>query len=142
MNLKEFQGKVFKIEQDLGLCEAEIKGVRFWDVSRFFVCTDVFYHLFGYGKAHSQRINKLQKIKTILSLPYSFLFKNPFFIGEVDLLFFGHSRRKKKKNGKYFDIYTDYFVDSSKFSSATIESFFQQKHLKPAQTENLFYEEF
>ena len=65
--------------------------------------------------------------------------RNPFFTNKKDIVILNSPRRKLKENGKWWDIYTDYFIEEMRFSSVSIEEDYLSKHFKPAQTKNLKY---
>jgi hypothetical protein len=69
------------------------------------------------------------------------LFRNPYAVGEHDILFFGHQRRKLQKDGYWWDIYCDPIYERGGLDYVHFESPNHLSHRTPAKTEKLRYRE-
>lgn len=113
MALKELCEKLWQFETEFELLDLEIKGVRFWELIRFKVFSELSMQLCGYGQSHTSKNTILDKMLASFSLLRNSTSKNPFSGKyEVDFLVYDHPR-KVKVEGNNIDIYTNEFIKSS-----------------------------
>lgn len=139
--LKKFE----KIEKELNLDRSLIQGVPWWDMVRYPLYEQLLSSLklkeesnFSNKKAFVRSLYFFFKlIKNFLQI---FTRKSPIWIKKNKYIIWGHPRRKFE-NGLYTDIYSDPFIDlfSDQNEFAVIEKEFDNFHLSPAKTKNLFY---
>ncbi|SIR05153.1 hypothetical protein SAMN05920897_1303 [Alkalispirochaeta americana] len=73
-----------------------------------------------------------------------YIFGNPIWaiFRRRKYAFWGHPRRKLEKDGLYWDIYTDLIIDRlGQDNCVSIERDWHGRHLTPAVTQNLFYQD-
>jgi hypothetical protein len=136
-DFKKFQ----EMEDDLGLFEASIQGVIFWERIRFQVHAAVGRRELGKSKSESSAQTGKSKLKRFMSSIFKFR-KNPLLSGKSDLLFVCTSRRLREADGFYWDIYTDPIIRELESESIALESHFENKHYTPARTKKLLYLDF
>lgn len=144
MTLKDVYQNLLKIEDDLDLFSYHIDGVYPWERIRFNVFANILFEVGLYEKRKTSKnlssLNIYNKIKIYNVLLFDSIFHNPFFIKNIDFIFWGHQRRKIMDDGYYWDIYTDPIIPIlDNYKSATIESYENWAHYKPAKTRNLYY---
>lgn len=144
MTIKDIYQKILQIEDELNLFSYRIDGVYVWERIRSNVFLNILYEAGLYEKRKTSKnlssLNLYNKMKTYNVLLFDSIFHNPFFINNVDVIFFGHSRRKMMNDGYYWDIYTDPIIPIlGSYKTATIESYETLSHFKPAKTRNLYY---
>lgn len=131
----------FDMEDQLNLLDRKIDGTYFWERIRHGTHRQILNSLGLIGQAHSStkdvfyfpRLNMAkQAIKNIFR-------KNPFLVSRRDLLFYGVSRRKKRDDGFWWDIYVDFLLEVLESGYIYYEHPYRGRHLSPAKTENLRY---
>tara|TARA_R110002110_G_scaffold2830_1_gene14160 strand:+ start:90992 stop:92347 length:1356 start_codon:yes stop_codon:yes gene_type:complete len=133
------------MEEELKLLNKEIEGVFFWELIRFKVHRDILQEKniikSGHEKPKNNYINKLRSFNKTIG--WIFL-KNPFLSKEVDLLFWGHPRRKKSDGGFFWDNHTDPIINSLKneFRCLLLEPTYLGAHFIPPVTTNIRYTDF
>ena len=126
-----------KIELGQKLFDFSIGGEYVWDYLRSIVFNNIAKEigLLDRGISRFRDIHGLTDKAYLNILRYS-LTENPFFIGgEKDLLVFGHPRRRLLEDGRYWDVYTDTFIEDLRMEYLTLEGDYQGGHLRPAKTD-------
>jgi len=144
MTIKDIYQKILKIEDELNLFSYRIDGVNLWERIRFDVFLNILFEVGLYEETKTSKnlsfLNLYNKIIIYNTFLFDSIFHNPFFINNVDFIFFGHQRRKLMDDGYYWDIYTDPIIPIlGSYKTATIESYENLSHFKPAKTRNLYY---
>ncbi len=125
-----------KLEEDLGLFEREIDGVRFWERVRASFILGAYRLALGNAIGGGEAIPIIDRIRFILSSLFGFR-RNPLSSGSRDILFICSPRRLLKNDGKWWDIYTDFIMDELDLSIAAIEDNIHLGHRRPAKTTDL-----
>ncbi|MHA1638177.1 MAG: hypothetical protein ACTSUB_09215 [Candidatus Thorarchaeota archaeon] len=133
--------KFQEMEDDLGLFQASIQGVIFWERVRFQVHAAVGRRELGKSKSESSAKTGRSKLKRLISSIFRFR-KNPLFSRKSDILFVCTSRRLRETDGHYWDIYTDPIIRELEPKPIALETHFENKHYTPARTERLLYLDF
>lgn len=143
MKIKELCKKFFEFEEENSLFDWRIQDVHIWELIRFEVFASIVQELGLYGQAHTLASRTLKdKIKIFSSSMNNFIFKNPFLAPKNKIVFIGHPRRKLLNDNKYWDIYSDFFVDELQEDAVLFEPYYLDSHLKPAKTEDIYYLDF
>lgn len=122
-------------EEKNKLFKKEINDCHFWDRFRFDIYRRLLKRKNVIDEPHSNpSTSYLDIIKGFIR---GFFHKNPFLVGEKDLVFEGHPRRKKMEDGLWWDIYCDHVIEGMEYDYAYIEPIYQKKHKKPAKTDTL-----
>jgi len=145
MTIKDVYQKFLKIEDDLDLFLYRIDGVYVWERIRFQIFQKILIEIGLYDVPHTVKKFQSQKLYEKFRVAWTVLkdsvFHNPFLAKDVNFIFFGHPRRKMMPDGYYWDIYTDFLVNSlKKNNSITIETYYSLDHLRPAKTPSLYYD--
>ncbi len=138
---KRISEKFFKMEEDLGLLDHVIGGTYFWERLRYDVHQKLLGTLGVTEQAHSRLENNFfDKLNFVLRSTRNVFKNNPFSVNEHGLLFYGHPRRKKRKDGKWWDIYCDPVIEALDYDDYIyFEDPYLGKHLEPARTTNIKY---
>jgi len=141
MDSTTLREKFLKLEEDLDLFNIKINEVYFWERIRFQIYRKIATSLGISGQAHTKpRWSFFHKVFFCLRTFYYILNKNPFFSKKVDILFYGHPRRKLLEDGKWWDIYCDPIIEQINESDYIyFESHYLNSHLRPAKTKNIKY---
>lgn len=135
---------VIEYEQQQGFFDVEIRGIPIWERLRNSIPGKIKQNQNLIKKAHrhppsnidSKWINYSTQLKrAVLNAPHYM----PFTFDEHEVLFWGHSRRKKQSDGYWWDIYTDPLQEQSDFDYIQFEKASGDQHRRPAKTDNLFY---
>lgn len=135
---------IYEIEKKYDLLNKKINNTFFWEKIRISVQSIILRKLSLIEKPHYKAKEKpfdrlIINFKGLLN----FFSKNPFFAGKFDILIFGSPRRIKLEDGKFYDIYTDYFYEEikNKYKIIYLEPpyFIGNTHFKPARTEKIYY---
>ncbi|MHA1853432.1 MAG: hypothetical protein ACTSUF_07960 [Candidatus Heimdallarchaeaceae archaeon] len=143
LSLKTLYNAFLEMEETFDLFSKEINGVLFWERIRFnifqIIAKAVLYKTIPERDSLSSKVkNYLLKVKNYL-VTLVRIDRNPFFVKQKDIIFFTNSRRKLGDNNKWWDLYTDYFVDLLPYSSFNLEKDFEFRYYAPTQTKNVRY---
>jgi len=121
------------------LFEFHLDGIPIWERVRHQVFREI-KRQNGAGEAHSG-INQTPRnyIKRAWLYLKSIVNKNPFFSREREYLFIGHPRRKKRRDGNWWDIYCDPIHRRSNFDYIHLEPHHLLEHRQPSLTKNIRY---
>lgn len=121
--------EILKREEKYHLCEKQIDGFQFWQYERFYIYKNM---------RTPDKPFKKPKIKKWKLLKYYITHRGQVRRGtQIDICFLAHPRRCLKEE-KYECIYTDEIA--KKFPhSVTLERFYEEDHLEPAQSPNMVY---
>lgn len=121
--------EILKREEKYHLCEKQINGFHFWQYERFNIYIDM---------RTPDKLLKKPKTKKWRALKYYITHGRQVGKGtQIDICFLAHPRRCLR-DGKYECIYTDEIA--KKFPhSVTLERFYEEGHLEPAQSPNMVY---
>lgn len=125
--------KFLAIELKYNLNRLNVKGVDYWNHSRFDIWTNyICQESLSLGKSNGNySINIVSYIKRL-----KYMITKPYRVDNCEILFLNHPRRIK--NGCYYDC--PYTEDLNKlYNSVTIEDEFHQMHFTPTNTPNLMY---
>ncbi len=147
ISIKEAFEKYTQFEERLSLFDLKVDEVLFWERIRFHVFKNIFTtKLMQEDKEEiiSHQFPKRKIRNYVLKADYLFksifqLKKNPLLSKNSDILILSSSRRKKLSDGKWWDVFTDYFIEELEYSSVSIEGPFGFQYLKPAKTRNLLH---
>lgn len=147
-NLTNLYEVFIQLEEDMNIFNLKVQDMILWERIRF----KVFKELFLKKAIHAQDEDDVsysfiekRKLKNYYLKSKNFLRaifqlnRNPFLTKKKDILFISSPRRKLKQNGKWWDIYTDYFVEELGHSYVSMEDDFKLQIFTPPQTKNLRY---
>ncbi|WP_320045965.1 hypothetical protein [uncultured Ilyobacter sp.] len=128
-SVKEICEKIWEIEEEEKLFEISIDNIFVWELIRMEVYYEITKKLGVFGTPHAEKMSKIEKIKYWLILLKDAILNNPYLYSDnADYLIYDH-QRKVKKEKKYVDIYTDYFLKNLKNKFLIIEDPVDGKHL-------------
>ncbi len=133
--------KILEIEDKLKLFDRTIANVRFWEYVRQPIVVTIYELLKGQGSSLIKGPSLRERIWSII-ISFGRLWKNPIFAGKRDLLFISSPRRILRKDGFWWDIYTDPIMEKINLSCAAIEHSINLQHQSPPKTSNLWYFDF
>lgn len=144
MNFKDIVETIFQMEEELDLFNKQINGVYFWELIRLSVVSQIAQKTGLYGQA---QVRTESNVKNVSHFAYNafknIIYKNPFFSTNIDIVFWGGSRRKLMDDGFWWNIYCDPVMDSLfDFNSLLLESTYLGNHFKPCKTNNIKYIDF
>lgn len=137
-DLKDQYLKFLRLEEDMGLFDKIISGIRFWELSR----VEVFLTLFEIKvNGHAKKFPRFNELKKLLFYIRSLfnMRKNPFFCKTKEIMFSGGQRRVLTEDGKWWDIHVDPFLDEIDIPFMSLEYPIDLEHYGPAKTSNLYY---
>lgn len=121
MKASEIAEKLFEIEKELNLFEKQIHGIYFWKLIRFELYSIILNKLNLISTFEKNKkttlLNKLVRVFQIIRNTFYFSNKN----NRVDIIVFENPRKIKDTDGKYYDPYTKYFVDSLRDKNTNYE---------------------
>lgn len=121
MKVSEIAEKFFQIENELNLFEKKIQGIYFWKLVRFELYSLILNKLNLTSPLNNNKkavlFNKIGRVLRIIKNTLYFPDKNK----KVDIIVFENPRKIKNIDGKYYDPYTKYFVDSLKNDNMNFE---------------------
>jgi len=139
--ISDIKDKFLALEKSFNLFELEIIGIKIWQYLRF----DIYSQIVSKHSDFTDFRKNVKELKGLLIMGIislrSILVKNPLLGKKKEILVFTQERRKKMY-GEYYDIYTDFLMDTEKFDFQAIGIFSKGTHLKPARTKNLKYFDF
>ena len=141
MDFSSFHADFLSIEEELKLFNWQINGQIIWEYLRIEVFNQIKQEVFNYESPQTRYIDLFGVWnKVYVELILNSLVKNPFFSSKkCEILVFGHNRRKLFDDGKYWDIYTDFFCESLNYKTLHLENPYYGFHLRPVKTKNLKY---
>ncbi|MCG3224830.1 MAG: hypothetical protein H7647_10210, partial [Candidatus Heimdallarchaeota archaeon] len=123
-SLKTLYEEFILFEEKNDIFDKQIQGVFFWERIRF----NIFLKLFTtkinqiehgnkevFPDIKSEKRRRLRKIMLLLRSIFN-LKTNPLLSKKKDILILGSQRRKLKENMKWWDIYTDYFINELEYT--------------------------
>lgn len=132
--------KFLEFEKKNNLFNQKIAGIQAWSLVRFIIYSKVEASEKGYS-ARTQADKDINFLKWVTKFLNILLNTAKYYIernSSTDLIFIGHSRRKKVGNS-YVDIYTDPLKKLLNMPHQTFEPMFELGHKKPPVTENIHY---
>jgi hypothetical protein len=135
--------RFLQIEDEYNVFDIKPEGVPIWERIRFNLHRQIKQQATDYGQAHTKTaFTKETYGRGVQLWAKNAIYKNPYFAGNHDILFYGHSRRKLNTEGLWEDIYCDPIYEESDINYLHIEEPYLMDHKTPAKTENLRYIEF
>jgi len=130
-----------QFEEEFDLFNKRVAGLLFWERIR----TRIYFQLyFKRLEAKTDLIptySKPHRLKFYLSSLFN-LVRNTFLTSRKDLLVVGHPRRLLGADKRWWDIYTDTFLDHLDMTYVAIEENHNTEHRSPARTSYLHYFDF
>ncbi|MCS4039946.1 hypothetical protein [Salinibacter ruber] len=131
--------KFEEMEQRLELFNLSIDDVPVWERVRHNVIQEVLSNVTG-RSAHDNSTNNYPTILKKFRLWINNIFQhNPFISSDKDIVFWGHERRKKMAEDKWWDIYFDTINETLENSYVHLEGPFKLTHKTPPKTDNIKY---
>jgi hypothetical protein len=122
------------------LFELQIDDILIWERIRERVWREIRKENTKMEEAHTQiESSRMDYIKGGMLFAKNLVSRNPFFSHSADILFVGHSRRKKEGDGKWWDIYCDPIHEYCDYDYVHFEFDHLLTHYTPAKTENIRY---
>lgn len=127
--------KFLKFEENKNLFNLNICGIKFWHIIRFRIYSEII------RKINKTQINHPKKKTSYLILLdlknlLTSIYKSPFFLRNKRTIIFNHPRKVINENGFYECKYTEYLTNHDAY---VFEAPFQDRHLRPTKTKNLYY---
>ena len=145
MKLESIEGlreDFLEFEKENGLFSLEVKDVRFWERVRFNIYQDLTDDL-RLRKSNGPEDSSVG-VYSVLKIFYltlrNFIYKNPVFGDQTDILFYGH-RRRKKDSGQHEDIYCDPIISELDLDYMYLQEPNNLEHKNP-KAENVRYLDF
>lgn len=126
-----------EIENDL--YSIDVDGINPWELIRFEVAQRVNRALTDQATAHDRPTGIKAYLKAAWLLSRNLVIKNPFWSGEHRFLFFGHPRRKRKRDGYWWDLYCDPIYEEIDIDYLHLEYSDFLSHKTPSKTESIRY---
>lgn len=139
MNLsEELSERFFQFEQRHDLLNQRIWKVRYWEIFRFSLHRQLLQKFDIYeqkGAPHPSSVKSAyRKIKAIAVSLFRY---NPFFARPADILFFYLSRKVKREDGSFEEIYSEIFRRNCPKTTAALDLYISSSESKPIRTDNL-----
>jgi hypothetical protein len=141
VNFKEIYDAFITTEDELDLCNQKIDNIYFWERVRFGIFQEILKKKGFFGQAHHE-LGKFSAVKFVYLSSKNLLVNNPYTTTQSDILFFGHSRRKFREDGKWWDIYCDPILDKIKRNYVYVEFPYIDKHFNHPKTMKVKYYDF
>jgi hypothetical protein len=139
----EITEKFLQLEEDLDVFDIKPDGVPIWERIRFNLFENVREELEDSGQALTRtEYDSSAYLKGIQLWLKNLFVKNPLLAGEHDFLFYGHPRRKRGSDEKWWDIYCDPITSATDLDYLHVEKPYLMGHKSPVKTENLRYLDF
>ncbi|MEM7201144.1 MAG: hypothetical protein AAF628_12800 [Planctomycetota bacterium] len=137
-DLDEARRAFFGLEHEHGLFGRYLGGCRAWDYLR----VEVFDALVGAlqlraDKQAPQDRSARAYLPAWRSVAHSVLRRNPFAARPTELLFIGHSRRRREDDGRYWDPYSDPAIEALASDALLLERPHHHRHLQPTRTRRI-----
>lgn len=126
-----------EIENDL--YTLDVDGINPWELVRFEVARRVDQALTGQAAAHDSPTGIKAYIKAAWLVSRNLVIKNPFWSDEHRFLFFGHPRRKRERDGYWWDLYCDPIYEETDIDYLHLEYSDFLSHKTPSKTESIRY---
>ncbi|MGY5871405.1 MAG: hypothetical protein RTV72_04090 [Candidatus Thorarchaeota archaeon] len=138
---ESLHNEFLKFEDDLDLFSKRIAGVLFWERIRTRIYFQIYFRSLETKVELIPSYSLLHRMRFYLS---SFLniVRNPYFTRQKDVLLIGHPRRLLGSDKKWWDIYTDTFIDYLDVSHVAIEASYYLEHRSPTRTPHIRYFDF
>jgi hypothetical protein len=127
-----------KMEDELGLFEAKVGGVKFWERIRFQIYAAIVRRTSEKAGSKTRLKSKFSRLKRLI-LSAIRISKNPLLAPRGDILFICTSRRFLEEDGLWWDIYSDPIIEDLESSSVAVETHFNDQHYSPSKTTGLRY---
>lgn len=131
----------WRFETDNDLFSLNVNNVEFWVLIRFELFTKIRANKIQ-EKPVGKGVGRLTPLKTfeiVTNTVKNYFFNDVRNIEQSDLLFYGHPRRKKLKDGLWWDVYFDPLIEEFNLNYSLIESSYNGLHLMPSRTKNIYY---
>jgi hypothetical protein len=135
---EDLHHRFLEIEADLGLFDVDIDGVPFWERVRFEVHKQLLQRSGVFGK-YSLGVNRRPLAERLGDMARSVTTHNPYRAESVDVVVFGHPRRKQFEDGLRWDIHLDPALNRINSRYVSLEAPLSHGHHRPAKTEHLRY---
>jgi hypothetical protein len=137
MEFTEVTDRFLDLEAELGLLDLEVDGVPFWERIRDDVLRNLLQELGVVGQAHTHA--HPSPGEALYKLLRNLFVANPLRAPEADLLVWGHERRKRLEDGRWWDVYCDPVLERIEDDWVYLEREHEGGHLTPARTEQVYY---
>ncbi len=143
MKIPELFQKFLAVEKRYNLFENYNDEIPLWSLLRMQIWwTRIVVKKLGLNPPQKEfnKLNKKTKLLNSMQLLKGSMLYNPFIgLGKYDFLFLGTARRKKVSE-YFYDIYTDYLIQTlGNYNCLTISRSFNGYHYRPVITKNLKY---
>jgi hypothetical protein len=135
---QELHINFLKLEDELDLFNRKIGGVLFWERLRSRMYFLIYFRVMGSLKKPMPSYSLLHRLRFYFTAMFN-LVRNPFLTSRKDVIIVGHQRRLLGSDNRWWDIYTDTFIDQLDLSYAAIEESYYLEHRTPARTNGLRY---
>ena len=139
----EILNELNQLESNQRLYELKIRDVPIWDRVRNQVLQSILQRK---GLMPGPQINDNHSIRrqigSVVRAISSFLTKNPLRAGDADRLYWGHERRKRMKDGYWWDIYTDPIHQHERVPFVHLEAPSIDGHRTPTRTADIYHLDF
>lgn len=130
--------KFLKLEDELDLFKKKVGGILFWERLRTPIYFQIYFRIMGSRKKLIPRHSFFRRVKFYFAGLLNLL-RNPFLTSNRDVLFVCNPGRLLMKDNRWWDIYTDTFIDRLDVPFVAIEESYNLVHRTPARTVGLCY---
>lgn len=127
--------KFIQFEENLNLFELQINGISFWPIIRFRVYSLIYQQVNNTQINHPKK-SVFKSIILIIKSSFQALINSPFFLKKKSTIILNHPRKIINEYGFYECKYTEHLTNHDAY---VFEAPFQDRHLRPTKTKNLYY---
>jgi hypothetical protein len=135
--------RLLQLELRNGFFEITIDGIPIWERIRYWTQQRLLNELgvidTGMGNDTAERHPVRRYIERIVEAGLGSVRRNPFMTTGSQILVWGHERRKRLRDGMWWDIYFDPLYEQAPLDYMHIETKHAGEHRRPAKTPNLRY---
>lgn len=129
----------FDLEKKFNLFDLRVNQVPIWERLRFRIHRKILVGSGIIAQPHSKAVQSGSRIGNYRRIVKEVVYPTYRNMRRADILFFGHHRRKKMQDGKWWDLYCDPIINALDRSYEYVESPYLGGHLTPARTESMTY---
>ncbi|SDE99400.1 hypothetical protein [Halorientalis regularis] len=136
-DIVERHERFLELESEHDVFDVRVDEIPVWERVRFDVHQEVLFPTRDDGSGTGGSL--LDKLAPLKLWAKNVFVRNPFTAGDHDVVFLGHSRRKRLEDGYWWDIYFDPIHEGTDVDTLHLEPPFKSIHRTPARTEGLRY---
>ncbi|MHA2142697.1 MAG: hypothetical protein ACXADC_17285 [Candidatus Thorarchaeota archaeon] len=138
---EDLHHRFLTFEDELGLFSKRVAGVLFWERLRTRIYFQIYFRVLASQKQLIPSFSLFLRFRFYFFAFFNLL-RNTFLTRKKDVLIVGHQRRLLFDDERWWDIYTDPFIDRLDLSYVAMEESYELRHRTPARTFGLRYFDF